>query len=235
MTDETLESNSGSGNAGSPNPSASPAGNGSSTSTFDPQKMPEQLESYVSKAIEKALQSTKDKRISGIEKTLDDFKPVMEQVKALLTPEQLREFNQIQRDAEFEDLKRRVYGNTSTSTPAIGNQESAAVDVAKVFGERGLDLKDPQVALVANMKYASPQEAELAAYKLRDRLAATPTHNPAQDVSIVGKSTPPQNVDALTKQYQTDMIAARGKPDAIRQIKEQAMKNGVPVDSVTFV
>ena len=86
MTDETLESNSSNGNGDSPNSSASNAGNGSSTSTFDSQKMPEQLESYVSKAIEKALQSTKDKRISGIEKTLDDFKPVMEKVKALLTP-----------------------------------------------------------------------------------------------------------------------------------------------------
>ena len=127
-----------------------------------------------------------------------------------------------------------MYGNTSTSTPAIGNQESAAIDVAKVFGERGLDLKDPQVALEANKKYASPQEAELAAYKLRDRLAATPTHNPAQDVSIVGKQTSPQTVDALTKQYQSDMIANRGNPDALRKVKEQAIKNGVPVDSVSF-
>ena len=184
----------------------------------------------------KALQGEKDRGVNKTRKEVEQLKQQMAEIEKLKKAGYGEDeaFEELSFRKEISDVKEALKSFGSVQTQTAGNGESAGVDVAKVFGERGLDLKDPQVALEANKKYASPQEAELAAYKLRDRLAATPTHNPAQDVSIVGKQTSPQTVDALTKQYQSDMIANRGNPDALRKVKEQAVKNGVPVDSVSF-
>lgn len=193
MTDETLESNSNEGSTESPNSAASSAKNVSSTSTLQP----EQLEQYVSKAVEKALQSQKDKRFSGIEKTLDGFKPVLEQVKSLLTPQQLAEFNQIQKDAEFEELKRVVYGKASTGTPATGNQESTAtvIDVLKQFPE--LDANDTDVVAKV-LSLTDPKEAEYQALKLIRSRATQTTPSASAASPLTGTPPVPTN--------QADMI-----------------------------
>jgi len=224
---------------GTPNQQAS-----DSDSSKDAAKLQSTLETVLKRVEEidkayKTFQSGKDRGANESKKAIDEVTELKRKIAEIekLKKSGLDEDGAIE-ELSFRDdirtLKDQLSKLGTAQTQTAGNGEGLAVDVAKVFGERGLDLKDPQVALVANMKYASPQEAELAAYKLRDRLASTPTHNPAQDVSIVGKQTSPQTVDALTKQYQSDMIANRGKPDALRKVKEQAVKNGVPVDSVSF-
>jgi hypothetical protein len=234
MTDNQMDSGD---PVGTPNPQGS-----DSDSSKEAAKLSSVLDSFAKKLEEidgrtKALQGDKDRGVNKTRKEVEQLKQQMAEIERLKKAGfgEDEAFEELSFRQELSEVKEALKNFGSARTQTAGNGEGEGVDVAKVFGERGLDLKDPQVALEVSKKYGSPAEAELAAYKLRDRLAANPTHNPAQDVAIVGKQPSPQSVDALTKQYQLDMIAARGKPDAIRQIKENARKNGVPVDSVTFV
>jgi len=231
MTDN-LESNSTEGSAGSPNPAVSAAQNVSSTSTLDAQKLPDQLESLVSKAVEKALQSQKDKRFSTIEKTLDGFKPVMEQVQALLTPEQLKEFKQIQKDAEFEELKKAVFGGTQTSTQPSGTQKGTAEEAQAVFEEYSINPNDPEAIPLLGLQGT---DLVKAVSKLAIKRAKQSTPDSSEAPSLSSGAPKPVGIGGLTEQYQKDMLTARGKPSLLKDIKEKARKAGVPVDSIAFV
>lgn len=225
---------------GSPNQSVSPENGGS---IKDANELSKLLKAEIAEALKPVLsevrgvQGRQDKDRTAMREFMDEFnkgkaKGLSDDAAEAAATRSISE----RKEAESDKLLiRQIAEKLGLSSAGNGaTPDAGVVDTVKVFSERGLDLKDPQVAMEASKKYASPADAELAAYKLRDRLAATPTHNPAQDASIVGKQLSPQNVDALTKQYQSDMIANRGKPDALRKVKEQAIKNGVPVDSVSF-
>lgn len=196
MTDD-LESNSSDGSAGSPNSAASIGSNVSSTSTPEAPNALEQMESLVSKAVEKALQSQKDKRFSTIEKKLDGFTPVMEQVKAILTPEQLKKLNAIQKDAEFEELKQAVYGKTDSSTPTEGNQTSAAkFDAQNILKEYQLDGNDPDViAQVLSKDFKNETEAKLAAANLAFR-RSNPTPPDISAAPVIKGGAPVTKISA---------------------------------------
>jgi hypothetical protein len=112
------------------------------------------------------------------------------------------------------------------TTPNVG-----VVEVLKQFPE--LDANDTDVVTKV-LSLTDPKEAELAAHRLM-RQRSNPTPPSASAASpLQGTPTRPAGVEQLTTQYQKDMIANRGKPEILRGIKEQAIKNGVPVDSVSF-
>lgn len=233
MTDN-LESNSQAGSAGSPNPDVSSAGNVQPTSTFDASKLPEQLESIVAKAVEKAVQSTKDRRFSNIEKQLDDFKPVMERVKEILTPEQLAQMNQIQRDAEFEELKRTVYGQPQTGTPKTGTpQGTATIGTTDILNTLGLDGNDPEV-IEKVLKSGDPAQAALNAAKIAVQRANQTPPSLSASASIDGTPPKPADASALKSEYIKEISANRGKRDAIKAIQEKYRKMGFDPGSVGF-
>lgn len=239
MTDN-LESDLAEGSAGQPNPAASQGNGDKPTSSFNASKLPEQLESLVTKAVEKAVQSTKDRRFSNIEKQLDDFKPVLEQVKSILTPEQLRQFNEIQKDAEFEQLKKMVYGNPSTSTSESGNQGRAANSEAQgvllqVVDEL-LDLpaNDSRVTQIKLDHGNDINAYKEAAKKLKQSLE-TGTPTPAEQPLPTGSAPRPPSVEENMNKYINEMKDARGKGNQFgNAIKEKYRKLGVPVDEITF-
>lgn len=159
MTDD-LESNPTNGSAGSPNSAVSEGKDVQRTSTPDASKQLEQLDSVIAKAVEKALQSQKDKRFSSIEKEISEFKPVLERVKSILTPEQLAQVNAIQKDAEFEELKQTVSRLTQTGVPATGNQQNTATDEAQtIFKKYEVDMNDPAVVPFLSLKGAELKAA----------------------------------------------------------------------------
>lgn len=140
MTDENLESNSPEGIAGSPNPNNSQGQSVQQSSGFDAEAMLKQLEPL----IEKKVQSVKDRRIAELEKTVSGFQPVLERFKGIVPDEKLRE---IQKDLEFEDMKRRVYGENPTSASEVGSQKSAAAVTAEsVLLKAGVTANDPAIA-----------------------------------------------------------------------------------------
>jgi len=232
MTDD-LESNPTNGSAGSPNSAVSEGKDVQRTSTPDASKQLEQLDSVIAKAVERALQSQKDKRISSIEKEMAEFKPVLERVKSILTPEQLAQVNAIQKDAEFEELKQTVTRLTQTGVPATGNQQNTATDEAqRIFQKFDVDMNDPAAVPYLSLKGAELVEkvAELALSKSKQ-----PTLDSSAATSLGSSPAPKAGLEALTEKYQKDMLAARGNRNLLAQIKAKAIKDGVPVDTVVFV
>lgn len=154
----------------------------------------------------KALQGEKDRGVNKTKKEVEQLKQQMAEIEKLKKAGfgEDEAFEELSFRKDLSEVKEALKNFGSAQTQTAGNGEGAGVDTAKVFGERGLDLKDPQVAMEASKKYASPEQAELAAYKLRDRLAATPNPTAAQSASLQGQ-------------------AQQGKPDIDSLANEQSM------------
>ena len=119
----------------------------------------------------------------------------------------------------------------------IANSSSAGngtTDAAKVVAKYGLAENDPDVLPLLRTK--SGTELELAVANIALGRAKSPQPSAAAATSLTG-GTPPktEGVEALTKDYQKDMLAARGNVSELKRIKEEARKRGVPVDSIVFV
>jgi len=74
-----------------------------------------------------------------------------------------------------------------------------------------------------------------AVSKLAIKRAKQSTPDSSEAPSLSSGAPKPPGLSGLTQQYQSDMIAARGKPSLLKDIKEKARKAGVPVDSIAFV
>lgn len=178
-----------------PTSSNSNGGGDKQTSQLDA----EQLWKAVEPFIEKKLQSTKDRRIAQLERTVNEFQPILERFKGIVPDAKLAE---IQRDLEFEDIKRRVYGEEQSSGSAAGNQQNnAAVDLAAVVDEvLGLPANDSRVTDL-KLKYANnpkeylSQSLQLLA-KLGDQRESTPAEQPIVSGGVHRQTTNPiENID----------------------------------------
>lgn len=132
----------GSQSEGTPNP---PSSEGSPDGGQRPSQIDTaELLKLIEPLIDKKMQSTKDRRIAKLEQTVSSFAPVLEKFKGLVPDEKL---DQIQRDLEFDDLKRRVYGEPSSEeTPARQQAETPADDVVSAIDEvLQLPANDPRV------------------------------------------------------------------------------------------
>src|SRR3990167_7012797 len=143
MAKENLESDQQAGSGGTTTSTASQNAGDKQASTFNAEELLKVLEPL----IERKVQSVKDRRFAEQEQFRSEFQPLLERFKDLVSPEKLKE---IQKELEFEDLKRRVYGEKPTSgIVSVGSTEQTpAVNPVEVIKEYGLDLKDPQVGLL---------------------------------------------------------------------------------------
>ena len=189
MTDEIQESNPPAGSADSPNQTTSQGQGVQPTSAFDADQLLKQLEPL----IEKKVQSVKDRRFDDMDKRLGGAETVLERVKELIPAEK---FNELKKDLEFEELKRRVYGEQpQTSVPVTGTQQAiAAVDTAKVFSLLNLPENAETTALKART-YGSEAEVAVAALRYMEAQKSKPTPTNA-DVPTPQGSPPPSTPDA---------------------------------------
>ncbi len=191
MVANTLDSNSANGNQGTPNPAPSDSQSVQPPSTQAPAQPLDQVRTLVNDAVREALQNPdilkgmKDRRFNQISKTLDDALPVLEQVRKIMTPEQQAQLSQIQRDAEFEQLKQMVYGNSQTPTGAQmgGTQTSAALDAEAVINSLKFEPNDPALAALKIKHANNPQALIQAAADLRIAQVSSPTPSPATQLS----------------------------------------------------
>jgi len=194
MSDEILESNSSDGSGGSPDQPVSSGENVQPTSSFNPDDLLKLLEPL----IDKKVQSVKDRRIAELENTVKGIQPVLERFKGLVPDEKLRE---IQKDLEFEDLKRKVYGTEiPTSEPEIGTQKAnAAINVEPVIAEFGLDMTDPEVRQAfAGKQFTSNVEVKAV---IADLMKPKPQPTSAQTPSTPAPSTRIGNTDELLREF----------------------------------
>lgn len=222
MTDKTMESSPSSGSAETPNPSASQQ-DVKPTSAFDANQLLKQVEVL----IEKKVQSVKDRRFDEMDKRLGGAESVLERVKDLIPAEK---FNELKKDLEFEDLKRRVYGEEPKPVAVA----SAAIDVAKVASEYGLKADDPEfVAAFASRKYTDEKDARLDLVTFAYKKATKPQPSDADAASAPSR---PQAKQTLTEEgYKKEMLSApRGKAGEAQraEIKRKYAEGGISVHTI---
>ena len=110
------------------------------------------------------------------------------------------------KDKMIEEIYQKFVGPSSTPTPGTG--ASGAVDAAKVVAEYGLDLKDPQVALLLNNRYESVEQAELAVARHIKAQRSAPSPNQAQAPAPIGgaQSGSLSNVEIEAKATELKML-----------------------------
>ena len=233
MVANALDSTPADGNQGTPNPDNSGQQDVKPNSTPANQLSPEQLNALVDGAIEKRLSEfrqitgNKDRRLNQVEQQLRDFSPVLERVKSILTPEQQAEFAQIQRDAEFEELKQAVYGKPSAPTGAApgGTQGGAAVDVEAVVASLKFEPNDPALAAL-KIKYGSdPKGLVAAAADLRLSQLTSPSPTPGTGMPPGGggpAGSPDYN--ALAAEYETLAVNPAANFERMTQIQQELDK-----------
>jgi hypothetical protein len=191
MPDLEKESAQVEGSGENANSSASQNSGGQPTSHSGAGQLPEQLDSLVEAAVAKALQNPKvvqslkdktlsDKRFAQVAKAVNDFQPVLQRFKGLVSDEQLA---QIQRDLEFDDLKRRVYGDESNSEDSeTGNQRvAAASDFTRVIDEvLQLPENDSRVTDLKLKHRDNPKEYLSEGLKLLARLGTQEESTPGE-------------------------------------------------------
>lgn len=106
-----------------------------------------------------------------------------------------------------------------------GTQANGQQKVAEVFAQVGLDPKDPRVAQHLVKSYETPEQMELAAFRLQRELANTPSPNSAQAASLQGQS---QQVDINSLAAEYDQLAknptAKGATTRMAEIQEELNK-----------
>jgi len=234
MTDEILESGQGAGSEGTTNSNASQPAGDERPSQFNADELLVQLRATIKEEVGKATQSTKDKRFSEIEKKLGDFQPVLERVGALMKDG--KSFDEAQREIEWDEMRKAVFGGQAqpSAEQSTGNTPPPAVDVAKAFAMVGLDLNDPQVSVAMKKNFQTEDEAIAAGVRLSKQLASSPAPTPAQGAAMQGGQPQADNVEEKTQKYIQDVQAARGNATKIRQLREQAVKDGVPTWNIDF-
>ena len=225
MTDTNLESGQNLQDGGTANSAHSQAPGDKPTSTFDEAKLLERIGALVKDEVGKAVQSSKDRRFDKIEKTLSDYQPVLEKVKERLSPE---DFATLQRDLEWEEMKRRTGLLTSTSpTEQVGNQQvTAAQPKSDVVKELGLDENDPDVARV--LRESGPDPLKLA--KVAVSKAKTPAPDPSGAPAMGTPPAPPADgQEALAAAYSKEVASLRGNVLAVSQLQAKYRQKGLKI------
>jgi len=183
----------------------------------------------------RGLQGRQDKEATEVQKFMGEVKKRMANGMSLDEAEQ--SITAEQQAAQKDDLLFKIARKVGVldeppSTPA-GNGQPMASDAASTLQQYGLNANDPDVAEAIRGK-TNPLELELAAAKVALKREKKPVADVSASTSVIGRPAPPAGVDALTADYQREMIAARGNRTAIVETRQKYKKLGVPVDSVVF-
>lgn len=227
--------------AGSEQPSSPNAAGGDKRSSSSSQSKQVDLGERMER-LEKMLssfQSGKDRAIAGTKDEIAELREQFGTVTKLMKSKGLSEeeaFDVLKaqkEDAEYKQaiLEVRELLKGGKSVPAQAGEAKIDPSVAEIVKQYELDANDPDVVAKV-LTLTDPKEAEFQALRLLHKRSAPPS--PSAASTVTSKPSHPATSDELIKNYQKDMIANRGKLEQLRAIKEQAIKNGVPVDSVSF-
>lgn len=181
------------------------------------------------------IQSGKDKAVQKVESELKSMFADYEKLKERLGPDGAVE--QMELKQQLSDIQAQLQ-RFSPTVPAMsaGNTQTGADLAAKVIDQIGLP-DAPEVASFRQRSFSSEAEALLEGAKLAASLAKKPLPSAAQLAATESKTVTAgaETVEELTRDYQKNMLAAKGNKSMLRSLKEEARKKGVPVDSIVFV
>ncbi len=239
MTDNDLDSGQAVGTTQTTNSGGS-KGNGDSSGSIDAAKLQSTIEALTRKLDEvdarsKALQGDKDR---GVNQTKDEVKELKRKIAEIekLKKTGLDEDGAIEEHSFREDIravKDQLTKLTSTQTQTAGNGEGSADDVARLFEKYGVPINDPESTPLLGLKGL---ELKSAVQDLALKRAKQSTLDSSEAGSLQGGPPAPKaGVEKLTEKYQSDLLAIpRGDAGKAQRaaLKEQARKDGVPVDRI---
>jgi regulator of replication initiation timing len=163
------------------------------------------------------------KEISGLR---SEILPLLERAHALGSENKplndaLNVIQNEQSEMEFRKAVMEIAQNMRSGTQPTGTGNAPGVDVAAVFAEYQLDLKDPYVAgRLAGQSFTSKEQAELAAARiLRDKTLA-PQTNPAQQSATPGNSGGGTSTEPMAKLQELMKDPVRNRKE-IAEVKKQ--------------
>lgn len=200
----------------------------------------------VEQLLDRKLQSIKDTRLGKMEAKLTDLEG------AFAAVQQLKAAGMSDADAQskvlgekrIQDLESQIQslksGKEVPATSPGGGKQLLTETQAKILSSVGLTAKDPRFTqflrdnptFSSNEEYFAALDRQALVWQAEDVRKPQPgPMSVAQTVSSV-----PAGDGSYTKEkYKADMLAARGKPDELRRVKEAARKDGVDVDNIGFV
>ena len=181
----------------------------------------------------KGLQSRQDKSTNEVQRFMEDVKGQMAKGLSLDEAEQAVHANR--KAAQKDDLLNQIaakLGIGNSPQTVTGTSPNAADEAQSVFSEYSVDPNDPEAIPLLELRGT---DLVKAVSKLAIKRAKQSTPDSSEAPSLSSGAPKPAGIEGLTNQYQKDMLAARGKPSLLKDIKEKARKAGVPVDSIAFV
>lgn len=249
MTGNSLE-NSGlqNGNSEQPNSEASTVNQGTSGEQVAITKAEwDSLQKKI-KTLESEDRSKKDKAVKNVSEGLSRLEekvtPLLERAAQFMQGGDSPQIAIQKANSELDEVESKqairelaqAWKSGKLLNPSAGNTSDNNVEAIKVFDEYGVDPNDPEAIQLYNLRGV---ELVKAVSKLAVKKAKSTPTDSSEASSLQGSpNIKDRSVEELTKKYQQDILATpRGKSgDSIRrQLKEQARKNGVPVDSIAFV
>jgi len=207
----------------------------SSTST-DADAIVSKLTPILEQLVEKKVQSTKDKRISKIEKALGGRLDLLAELEGegVEIPKDLRMQMQI-RDLE-ERLTQPKEQPAQPRDVGTSSGQTAVADAIAALKENELDANDPAFIELLRGTYTSREAFDLKVQRfINGKLKPQKQANPADVVQSPARSgASDKSEEALRQDYIKEMKAARGKPGDIRAIREKYQKEGVNIYDVDF-
>jgi hypothetical protein len=190
------------------------------------------LKPVIEEVVERKVQSSKDKRFS----TLERGESVMREVLATLKSQNVAIPRELEQELQLKDyIDQRLAGVAPAgdkSMSGAGANQSGNFNVVEELNSLGLSTNDQDVVKLAGGVYRNADhfraEARLLALKKAKPSSPSDTLSPAPVGSPIVK---PEAIE-LIGAYKKEVLANRGKKDAVRAIKEKYRAQGVPVDNI---
>lgn len=199
---------------------------------------PEDYRRIAREESEKVWQSGKDRRFDQIGKEQARQSDLLARIEAKMNENPSLSIAQAKREAQLDMI---VEGSQSSapSTPASqgsGAQGATSISEWDVLQELGLTENSPGVMDALREAGGNPAKFAAALYRQAAASAGRPNPTPALNAAPVSALPPAteQNVEELTREYKSKMIAARGKPTELKEIRKEYTQRGVPTHAVDF-
>lgn len=176
----------------------------------------------------RALKKGKDKAVDRFEQAA---KPLLERLATYLGANE-KQVADAQRAMALDDLVAERFGGEQQPE----RQPAPQVETGQLLTNYGLDPNDPAIAPLLAAWYQNPREPEELELKLA-RIARGKINQPvppAPPAPVGGKPPGPPDAAALTAEYKTAMLAARGKRTLLASIRSEYAQKGVDVHNIDF-
>mgnify|MGYP001176771704 CR=1 FL=1 len=237
MTEDIEKQVSGGGTeAGLPQPtfSESPASSPSALTPDQISAFSAGLKPIIEEIVERKVQSVKDKRFSLLEKGESSLTEALAQLKqqGVTIPPHIEQQFEVKAYVDRMLAERGVATAGDKSMSNAGANQTGNFNVVEELNMLGLSTNDADVVKLVGGQYRNADHFRAEAAKLA--LKKSRPSNPSDTLSPAPTGSPVVQPGAteLIGAYKKEVMANRGKKDAIRAIKEKYRAQGVPVDSV---